>query len=241
MMNYLFKKNYFATEKFSLSRNCAKFCQIFFKKKEKRKEKKAHAAAPAPLSILLVDRIVGCFWTTKLSFPFLLRKQSPWFCFPCLLASQREREREKEKRDRLVWFPSSVAPWISSCRRPTMPFCVSGYKHWRPMWCRILCWDVPLVHCSNAASILSTSRPAKSSCKRLCPSCNVRSLSYFTYLNTSVSWVIMWLVGCCSGLPFCVGKGLKKNTRSFMSILALDCIWFRIFLYLNFMLQRCEL
>jgi hypothetical protein len=26
-----------------------------------------------------------------------------------------------------------------------------------------------------------------------------------------------------------------------MSILALDCIWFRIFLYLNFMLQRCEL
>jgi len=107
MMNYLFKKNYFATEKFSLSRNCAKFCQNFFKKKEKRKEKKAHAAAPAPLSILLVDRIVGCFWTTKLSFPFLLRKQSPWFCFPCLLASEREREREKEKRDRLVWFPSS--------------------------------------------------------------------------------------------------------------------------------------
>ncbi len=55
---------------------------------------------PAPLSILLVDRIVGCFWTTKLSFPFLLRKQSPWFCFPCLLASQREREREREREER---------------------------------------------------------------------------------------------------------------------------------------------
>lgn len=168
---------------------------------------------PAPLSILLVDRIVGCFWTTKLSFPFHSR-------FPLFFGNSRRgfaflvsllpREK-KRKRDRLVWFPSSVAPWISSCRRPTMPFCVSGYKHWRPMWCRILCWDVPLVHCSNAASILSTSRPAKSSCKRLCPSCNVRSLSYFTYLNTSVSWVIMWLVGCCSGLPFCVGKGLKKT------------------------------
>jgi len=164
--------------------------------------------APAPLSILLVDKIVGCFWTTKLSFPFLLRKRSPWFAF---FVSLLPRERERE-RDRLVWFPSSPAPWISSCRRPTMPFCVSVYKHWRPMCCRILCWDVPLVHCSKAASKLSTSRPAKSSCKRLCPSCNVRSLSYFAYLNISVSRVIMWLVGwLLLGAAFLRWKGIKKH------------------------------
>jgi len=61
---------------------------------------------------------------------------------------------------------------------------------------------------------------------------------YFCFLSYNV---IGWLVGWCSGLPFCVGKGLKKTQGPYMSVLALDCIWFRIFLYLNFMLQRCEL
>jgi hypothetical protein len=59
----------------------------------------------------------------------------------------------------------------------------------------------------------------------------VRSLSYFAlsqYFCFLSYNVIGWL-----GLPFLRWKGIKKNTR-----LALDCIWFRIFLYLNFMLQR---
>ncbi len=58
---------------------------------------------------------------------------------------------------------------------------------------------------------------------------------YFCFLSYNV---IGWLL---FGAAFLRWKGIKKNTRSFMSILALDCIWFRIFLYLNFMLQRCEL
>jgi hypothetical protein len=31
---------------------------------------------------------------------------------------------------------------------------------------------------------------------------------YFCFLSYNV---IGWLVGCCSGLPFCVGKGYKKT------------------------------
>jgi hypothetical protein len=63
---------------------------------------------------------------------------------------------------------------------------------------------------------------------------------YFCLLSYNViGWLVGWLVAA-RGCLFALERD-TKNTRSFMSILALDCIWFSIFLYLNFMLQRCEL
>ncbi len=96
---------------------------------------------PAPLSILLVDKIVGCFWTTNLSFPLCSSKTVAVICFPCFLASlnpsHRPREREREREivlcgflpRRLHGFPHVVVLRCRSASRDTSTGgqCIAGF------------------------------------------------------------------------------------------------------------------
>jgi hypothetical protein len=189
------------------------FAKIKKKRKKKRKEKKRKRMQqpPAPLSILLVDKLVGCFWTTKLSFPFLLRKQSPWFASLVSLLP-REREKEDERSSCVVSFLGGSMDFLMS----------SSYDAVLRLGIQALEANVlPDFVLRRATRALLKSR--LNSLNKSTGGEQLQALMSFVQCAFSfllclsqcfcfLSYnVIGWLVGCCSGLPFCVGKGLKKT------------------------------